>query len=33
MACRINKKYSTSQGMEEYMLLTCDFGSLQMRLT
>lgn len=33
MACRINKKYTLSQGMKDYLLLTCDFGSLQMRLT
>lgn len=29
MGCKVNKSYSSEQGMEEYMLLTCDFGSLQ----
>lgn len=33
MGCKVSKRYSSKQGMEEYMLLTCDFGSLQMRLT
>ena len=35
MACRISKEYKLSQGKEEYLMLTADFGSLQcqMRLT
>lgn len=33
MACHIVKEYKLSQGKEEYLMLTADFGSLQMRLT
>lgn len=33
MGCKINKQYSLAQGKENYLMLTCDFGSLQMRLT
>jgi len=29
MACRISKEYKLSQGKEEYLMLTADFGSLQ----
>lgn len=29
MACRILKEYKLSQGKEEYLMLTADFGSLQ----
>ena len=33
MACKITKEYTLKQGKEEYLMLTADFGSLQMRLT
>ena len=33
MSCKINKEYTLEQGKENYYMLTCDFGSLQMRLT
>lgn len=33
MSCRIQKKYTLQQGKEENLMLTADFGSLQMRLT
>lgn len=33
MGCRIQKKYTLQQGKEENLMLTADFGSLQMRLT
>ena len=33
MGCKISKHYTLKQGKEEYLMLTADFGSLQMRLT
>ena len=33
MACKITKEYTLKQGKEEYLMLTADFGSIQMRLT
>lgn len=33
MGCKIKKTYTLEQGKEDYLMLTCDFGSLQMRLT
>jgi len=33
MGCKIQKEYSLEQGKEECLMLTADFGSLQMRLT
>jgi hypothetical protein len=33
MSCKISKKFTLKQGKEEYLMLTADFGSLQMRLT
>ena len=33
MSCKITKDWTLKQGKAEYLLLTADFGSLQMRLT